>query len=136
MTPRPKINAFLICDTIIQDRVTNKRSLIGVFHNIATPAFPCTHPMTSIYVNFIDAMGEYRIEINLVEVTTGKTVGRASLPPFEVKDRLRSTEISIALQNLTFHNPGKYEFQLSANEELLASKDFLVDRVERPEVKD
>jgi hypothetical protein len=132
MVPVPKVNAFLICDHIIQEVGTNKKSLIGIFHNINSPAFPCTHYSLSIYANLVDARGKYDVEIRLVELATGEVAGKAALPAFEVLDRLRPTEICIALQGLTFPRPGKYEFQFLGNDQIIAIKDFEVMKTNLP----
>ncbi len=133
LPPLPKVNAFLICDHVIHEAGTNKKTLVGIFHNINAHAFPCTHHSMCIYANLIDAMGPYDFEIRLIELSSGAKVGNASLPTIKINDRLRPAEICINLQGITFTRPGKYEFQLYGNKEIIASKDFLVDKMERRE---
>ena len=40
--PTPKVNAMLICDTIITDKMTGKKSLIGIFENLTAARLPVT----------------------------------------------------------------------------------------------
>jgi len=118
----PKVNAFLICDAIIQEAGTNKKSLIGVFHNIHSPSFPCTHFSMSIYANVSDAQGEYAFDLKLVDLQTLAQIGRATLPPVNITDRLRPAELCISLRGITFPQAGKYEYQLYGNGDLVAAK--------------
>ncbi len=128
MPPQPKINAFLICDHVIHEAGTNKKSLIGVFHNISANSFPCTHYSMCIYVNLIDAQGTYDFELKLIDLAGGAQIGNALLPRIVISDRLKPAEICINLQGITFARHGKYEFQFYGNRELIASKDFLVEK--------
>ena len=67
----PKVNSFLLCDYIIQEHRTGKKSLIGIFHNIIAGQFPFAHPSLFIYANLSDAMGTYDFEIRLLDLETG-----------------------------------------------------------------
>ena len=47
--------AIVVCDQIIEDKATSKKSLIGIFNNIASPTFPCRHPQLSVPTRVISA---------------------------------------------------------------------------------
>ena len=66
-SPTPKTNAMLVCDYVITERGTNKKSLIGVFENIGAGTFPCTHFAMSIYIKLTDAQGAYQFRLELVQ---------------------------------------------------------------------
>ena len=44
----PQVLAMVICDTVIDDRISGKKSLIGLFDAIATTHLPCT--VNELYV--------------------------------------------------------------------------------------
>jgi len=131
MTPRPSVKAILICDDIIHEAITNKKSLIGIFEDVHVARFPCRYPRIAVYVNLTDAHGTYRLEIKLASTADGTTIGSGATPEVEIDSPLRTCEFAIKIQNLVFPKPGLYEFQVFANEELLATKSFNVRQAQR-----
>ena len=136
--PLPVIKAFLVCDKVIQDAQTGKKSLIGVFHEIKASRFPNVHPELWIYANLTDAHGHYVFEIRFVNVTDGgRVVGHSQPSPITIPGPLQTTELSAMLPGIGLPSEGTYEFQLIANGELAATKAIRVSRVppkpERPQ---
>ena len=124
--PAPKLNAMLVCDQIIVDATTGKKSLIGVFEDILAPKFPVRHPSLTVYINMTDANGEYEFRLELVDLSTGEVLGCGTMGPHRMDGRLKTHEVGIGLNGLVFERPGKYEFQISANGELFGQKTFTV----------
>jgi hypothetical protein len=131
--PLPVLKAFLVCDQIIQDAQSGKKSLIGVFHELKSTRFPAVHPQLWIYANLTDAHGKYAFEIRLLDVAEGKVLGRGAPPPIEIPDPLQVTELSAQLRNVTLPSPGTYEFQLHANDQLVATKAIRVSEIQVPQ---
>jgi hypothetical protein len=131
-SPKPEVKAFLVCDQILHDAATNKKSLIGVFHDLAATRFPAVHPSLWIYANLTDARGRYDFEFRLVDVERNNILGSGSPPPLDIPDPLRTTEFSAQLRNVALPAPGTYEFQLVANRQLIATKAVRVTKVEAP----
>lgn len=129
--PRPEVKAFLVCDQILHDAPTGKRSLIGVFHHLGAARFPAAHPALALYANLTDAHGRYELEFRLSDVERNAIIASAKPPPLEIADPRQVAEMSCTLGNLRFPAPGTYEFQLLANGELLATKAIRVFAVER-----
>lgn len=121
-SPQPVVKAFLICDQIIQDAQTGKKSLIGVFHELRAERFPAVHPLLWIYANLTDAHGRYAFQIRLVDVERGEVLGRGEPPSLDIPGPLQTTELSAQLRNVALPRPGTYEFQLISNEQMLATK--------------
>lgn len=121
-TPSPIVKAFLVCDQVIHDAQTGKKSLIGVFHELRAERFPAVHPMLWIYANITEARGKYRIEIQLVDVDRNTVLGRGQPPEIDIPGPLQTTEISAQLRNVALPGPGTYEFHLLVNDGLLATK--------------
>lgn len=78
--PRPTIHAFLACDYVIEDSLTRKRSLIGIFTHLQAASFPFQHQQLGLYFCMTDAEGTYHFDIDLVYLPTEELVCRASLP--------------------------------------------------------
>lgn len=120
--PQPVVKAFLVCDQIIQDAQSGKKSLIGVFHELRAERFPAVHPILWIYANLTDAHGRYHFQIRLVDVERGDVLGRGEPPAIEIPGPLQTTELSAQLRNVALPRPGTYEFQLLSNDQMLATK--------------
>jgi hypothetical protein len=132
MPARPSVKAILICDQIIHELGTNKKSLIGIFEDIHLNAFPARYPRIAVYVNLTDAHGKYSLELRLVNTVDGTQMGSGRTPEVEIDSPLRTCEFALQIQNLVFTMPGKYEFQILANNSLLATKTFNVKQAPQP----
>ena len=127
--PQPVVKAFLVCDQVIQDAQTGKKSLIGVFHELRAERFPARHPLLWIYANLTDAHGRYTFQIRLLDVERNEVLGRGEPPPIDIPGPLQTTELSAQLRNVELPRPGTYEFQLVANDQLTATKAIRVSQV-------
>ena len=123
MASRPSVKAILICDQVIHEMGTNKKSLIGIFEQIHAAKFPLRYPKISVYVNMTDAHGKYSLELRLLD-PEGKQLGSGKTPEVEIDSPLRTCEFALQIQNLRFQMEGKHEFQIFANDDLLATKSF------------
>lgn len=132
MPSRPFVKAILICDQIIHESGSNKKSLIGIFEEIHLPKFPARYPRIAVYVNLTDAHGKYALELRLLGTQDGTQLGAGKTPEVEIDSPLRTCEFALQIQNLQFPKPGKYEFHVLANGELLATKTFTVREAKMP----
>ena len=126
MSFRPSLQAIVVCDTIIEDRNTGKKSLIGIFTHLASKAFPCNYPSMSIYFCVTDAAGNYAFSLKLVHLDEDKQIAEGTLPTIEIKDRLQIVDYGITMLRVQFQAPGRYDFRLFANDEFIGNKDFVV----------
>ena len=130
MMPVPKTNAMLICDYVITERGTNKKSLIGVFENIGAVQFPCTHHSLSVYIKLTDAQGSYRFRLELVDLKTDTVTGRSDMPePIQIPNPLVTHELVFNLRGLRFPRAGEYEFRIFANDRIFGQKSFIVNEI-------
>ena len=125
MPPQPMVKAILVCDQIIHEFGTIKKSLIGIFEEIHLQKFPAHYPRIAVYVNLTDANGMYVLGMRLID-ETGKEIGRGQTPGVKIDNPLATCEFALQVQNLVFPAPGQYEFQIFANADLLATKAFRV----------
>jgi hypothetical protein len=126
----PKLNAMLICDYVITEHGTNKKSLIGVFENINSMKFPCIHLSLSIYIKLTEARGTYAIRLELVDLKSDQTLAKAQTPrDITIQNPLMAHELVFGLKGLTFPHPGEYEFRVFANDMIFGQKSLrVVDR--------
>ena len=132
MAPKPEVKAFLLCDYVLHEAGSNKKSLIGIFEQVNSPRFPFRHGKMSVYANMADAHGSYELTLRLVRLRDGKVLLEAKGMRVQVADPLQVSELGVNLEGVVFEEPGKYEFALYANEQFLQSKPFRVVKVEIP----
>src|SRR3989338_11527853 len=121
--PVPKTNAMLICDYVITEQGTNKKSLIGIFENITAPQFPMTHYSLSVYVKLTDAQGDYQFRLELVDLKTNGVLAQCALPQsVHIGNPLETRELVFNLRGLKFSQAGQCEFQIYANDHIFGQK--------------
>lgn len=128
----PSVQAFLVCDCVIEDSLTKKKSLIGIFTHLQALSFPFQHQQLGLYFCLTDAEGTYHFDIDLVYVTTDQLVCRAALPHILIGDRLQISDFGINIPALVFPAPGRYEFRLRMDGHVIAQKDFNVIQLSAP----
>src|SRR6476620_8488188 len=111
---KPSVQAFLVCDQVIEDSVTKKKSLIGLFTHLQAMSFPFQHQQMGLYFCLTN---------------TEQVVCRASLPNIVIADRLQISDFGINIPSLIFPAPGRYEFRLRMEGHLIAQKDFNVIQI-------
>lgn len=127
--PVPTVLAMLLCDSVIVDQMTNKKSLIGVFQDLNAPVFPA-HTNCSLYVSLADAVGSYALRIRFVDLNGEILVNE--FPPINAtfSDPLAPAEVAVNIVGLQVPVEGKYEFQLYANEIYLSRITMRANRVQ------
>ncbi len=99
--------ALLVCDTIIQDKQTNKRTLVGLFDRLFTAKLPCVHPNLSIFVSLTSGHGNYDCEVACRHQANEEIV-------FSVKGKvqfqnpMQVAELVFNVQGVTFRNEGEH----------------------------
>ena len=109
--PAPVVKAFLVCDTVIHDAQTGKKSIIGVFHELRAHRFPAVHPVLWIYANLTDSHGRYAFQIRFLDVGRNQVLGHGDPPPIDIPGPLQTTELAAQLRNVALPGPGTFEFQ-------------------------
>lgn len=116
--PIPSVVAMLVCDQIINEEGTNKKSLIGVFERVNAPSYPFVVPRLAIYVKLVDAVGHYDFKLRLVHLKDESLIADIGIGA-EIGDVSQHAELALNMGNLPIPAPGKYEFQLYFNEVFL-----------------
>ena len=113
--PIPSVIAMLICDQVIAEQVTNKKSLIGIFDNFNSLVFPVPMPRIAIYVKLADASGVYTFKLRMVNLKNESLVAEIGVQA-RIADATQYSELALNLGNLVVPEAGKYEFQLYADD--------------------
>jgi hypothetical protein len=126
-SPTPKVNAMLICDYVITEQTTNKKSLIGIFENINAGRFPCVHHALSVYIKMTEGQGVYRFRLELIDLKTDSMIGGGEIPKdIQMRNPLVAHELVFNLKGLKFKHAGEYEFRVYVNDKILGQKTFII----------
>lgn len=131
---KPSVQAFLVCDQVIEDSLTRKKSLIGIFTHLQAAIFPFQHQHMGLYFCLTDAEGTYHFDIDLIYLNDEQLVCRATLPNILILDRLQISDFGINIPSLIIPAPGRYEFRLRMEGHLIAQKDFDVMQMANPQM--
>jgi len=128
----PIVKSFIIADAVLQDRLTGKWSIIGVFDRVMAPSFPVVHPTVALYLRLSDAQGKYKIRVEFRD-DADRRVGLFEGIELEVKDAAQAIEVGLPTHMLPLEKPGKYQFQLFINDEYSSSAELTVIQMPAPQ---
>jgi hypothetical protein len=131
----PSLLSLLICDYVITEQGTDKRTLVGLFESIFPPSVPFQQQKLAFFARLTDLEGEYSFTIVVVKLTPQgeEVVSKAALKPVTFTDRLMNVDIALNLPPIIFPDFGKYEFQLFSNESFLGRAVLYCRKTERPQ---
>jgi hypothetical protein len=124
MKELPMSAMLLVCDQIITDAETGKKSLIGLFSNITASSLPFRRSL-SAFVILGNGQGQGEFEFVGMHEPSGQ-------PLFRIHDRLTFRaptevfELAFNLNDLTFEQPGPYSFEFRFDGELLLERRITV----------
>jgi hypothetical protein len=130
-SPIPTLLAFIVCDTVIQDAATQKRTLVGVFDRIQSPTLPLILHSIGLYAKLVEGSGSYEMKVRLVNL-------KDESPVMEIKVGAKWTmpdapmELAFNMSGIPIGQFGVYEFQLYANDIFLGRSLMKADKLELP----
>ena len=129
--PSPLGIAIVVCDQIIEDKLTSKKSLIGIFNQITAANFPCAHPRVSVFVCLTEGRGDYGARLRIVHEETGAVVADIN-GPIQFPDANAVVELNFDLIGLTFPQPGLYSIEFYCDDALVLERRFHVAQIKTP----
>ena len=125
MPQPPEVLAMILCDQVITDVATNKKSLIGLFDHVETTALPCVVHELHVYLSLTDGHGTLPVAIACVTVDEGEELFRGETE-VAFADPLQVVELHFVFPNARFPRAGEYRFQLFADGLILRERKFFV----------
>ena len=117
--PPPDVLSLIVCDQIINDRLTGKHSLIGMFSRVHARVFPATHPQICIFASLTDGHGKVDLTIRIVDANEARKPIVEGKGRVEFKDPRAVAHLALQFHGLTFPESGGYRVQLYSGNELL-----------------
>jgi hypothetical protein len=128
---KPMMVAMVVCDQIITELGTNKKSLIGCFNNIYSLSFPANHPSFFVFVALTNGNGNFKVRIKgFNEENNEQLFDMAGTVVFQ--NPMQTIEMGFKFINLGFAKPGSHAIQFYCEDELLMTKKISVLQIEKP----
>jgi hypothetical protein len=121
----PEILAMIICDTVIEDVESGKKSLIGLFDHVHTSHLPSVVNELNVFLSLTDGHGQHSAELRCVNTATEEELFRTE-GEVEFPDPLSVVDLHFRFQGCEFPEEGEYRFQFFCEGELLRERKFHV----------
>ncbi len=131
-SPVPTLLAMLICDQVITDAETKKKTLVGVFDRYLTTGVPLRANL-AVYAKLVDAVGSYLFMLRMVNLKNENPVIDLKTNLFEWKEPRQAMELALNFRGIPIPEFGAYEFQLYANEVYVGRATIDVQRLALPQ---
>jgi len=122
--------SLVVCDTIIEDKLTGKKSLIGLFDRIHARVFPCVHAMMAVFVSLTSGHGKYPCEI-LCRHSDGKAVAFSAKGEIVMPEPSRVVDLVFRLNGVRFPKPGTYWLHFLADEMPVMMRPLLIQQMKK-----
>lgn len=128
--PGPMALAMIVCDTVLEDKKTHKKSLIGLFNSIHAEKAPVRHPRLSVLVVLTEGNGHYPLTLRCVRSDNEETLAemRGEINFRSPQDIL---EVTFEILGLVLPAFGEYRLDFYCGNEPLISRKFRLGQ-ERP----
>ena len=121
----PTLVSLLLCDQVIDDKLSNKKSAIGIFNTILVAKVPTDIHQMAILASLTEIVGRIEVELRLVRDTDNVVLFSGS-GAVEAPDPLAVVDLLFAMQGLRIADPGQYAFEMLVAGELLGRRRFQV----------
>jgi hypothetical protein len=127
---KPICQALIVCDQLITDAATGKKTLVGIFNSLGAMQYPCVHPKFCVYVALTDGRGEYGAELRLINEGNQNPIVKAQ-GKINFPSPMDMLELNFEFVNVTFPEPGPHTIELYCDDELLTERRFTVVKIEQ-----
>lgn len=118
----PYIKAILLCDQVIVDGATQKKTLVGLFDRVNYLSLPVQQELT-LFAKLTDAEGYYQFRVEYVHVSTDRVIANLGMGNASITDRLSGFDLIFRFP-VQIEEQGLYELRLFANDVYLARATF------------
>ncbi len=116
----PVIHAMLICEKVIVEQGSNKKTLVGIFASIACKELPLIWPELWLYINLSDVVRRHTIKTEVVCLEDNRQL-------LEIKGilepkQLLNWELVWQLRGIRFEKEGSYAFRFWVDDDIIGEK--------------
>jgi hypothetical protein len=121
MSQRPVAVGLTICEQVIVEEKTKNTTLVNSFTGLKVDRFPSVPRPFTVYAVLTDGLGEVAVDLVVSRLMTLEDI---YIQPRSVvfTDRLLEVRVPFRLNRCSFPLPGRYQFSLLADGELIAQR--------------
>lgn len=128
--PNPMHLSMVICDSVIEDKLTGKKSLIGIFNNINVYTVPCVHPRLNVFIALTEGNGQYKVQMRCLKVGDERKIlsidGEVSF-----NEPRQIIELNFDIAGMKFPDYGDYRFEFLTEGRLVVARKFRVSEINK-----
>jgi hypothetical protein len=121
----PTLVSLLICDQVIDDRLTKKKSAIGLFNTVLVPSVPTRIHQLAVMATLTEISGRTPLQLRLVR-DEDNSVLMQTRGHVEAPNPLAMVDLVFAMQGVPIARAGQYAFELLSESDLLGRRRFQV----------
>jgi hypothetical protein len=121
----PTLVSLLICDQVIDDKLTNKKSAIGLFNTILVHQVPTRIHSMAVLASLTEIAGRTPVELRLVRDADNAVV-LTTKGHIDAPNPLATIDLMFALQGIRLGAAGQYAFEIAVGGELLGRRRFQI----------
>ncbi|MFP4380217.1 MAG: DUF6941 family protein [Candidatus Sumerlaeia bacterium] len=136
---KPVCLGIVLCDQVIEDKRTNKKSFIGVFNDIMANRMPAKHPHLCLVLSLTNCLGRQEFEIC---ISREKDFGEEKIVDIrgglQSKSPVSIIDIVFEMRDLPLSGFGKHVVEVFAlpDRDKVGERAFFVQEYRRPEKPD
>lgn len=121
----PTLVSLVLCDQVIDDKLSNKKSAIGIFNTILVASVPAAIQHIAILASLTEIAGRVELELRLVRDSDNAVIfsGKGAV---EAPNPLAVVDLLFAMQGTRIPEVGQYAFELLSGGEILGRRRFQV----------
>lgn len=121
----PTLVSLLICDQVIDDKLTNKKSAIGLFNMVVVPHVPVALHQIAILASLTEIVREVHIELRLIRDADNQVIF-STKGPVKAPSPLAVADLVFAMQGIRIPSAGQFAFELLHDGLILGRRRFQV----------
>jgi hypothetical protein len=119
MVHPPTAVGLIVCERIIIEETTRHRTLVNSMTSVRFPTFPSPPQRIEVYAVLRDGQGEGMMSFTVTRLDLLEEIVEYSWP-IRFRDPLHVVQVMLTLPGLSFPAPGRYQFALVADGDLVA----------------
>lgn len=129
---KPICNAIILCNEVIEDKRTNKKSLIGLFNSVLSPELPIVQNCLFVMVSLTNIQRKTPLKLVFRDPELQEYLRIDG--EVEYDDPLATMDLVFEIHNVCFRKLGIHHIDISCFDEVpIANRRFNVIRTERQE---
>ena len=125
MIEKPLGVALIICDQVIVDKTTNKRTLVGIFNQIQARSFPCRQNYLAVFAQLTNGSGVLPVVLRCARQGIDEPLVEIE-HSIDFPNPMATIEIEFLIEGLIFKQAGAHVFELVVDGEHVIESRFNV----------